>query len=258
MNALSLGDTLQAIDLALYAPAHNTLAIADLHLGFEEALHQDGALVPRGHLQRLLARLEGILTQLSIPAEHTLERIIINGDFSHHFSHLSARAWKEARLLLTRMSEISREVIVLQGNHDVKADSLAEAFPSVKIKAEYELGDLFFLHGHSEPKQISPAVQTIVIGHEHPAVGLRDPVTGRVELYKCFLVGPYGGRKLVVQPSFNPLVPGSDLTRERSISPLLNEAELGEFEIYPISDEGEIYRLGLLKHLWAVGSEARK
>jgi putative SbcD/Mre11-related phosphoesterase len=254
MNTVRIAGGLELVDLALHLLGHQTLVIADVHLGFEESLHQDGALVPRGYFKRLWRRWEGIAARLGISSKCPLERVIINGDLSHQFGPLSAREGTESQELLERLGAISREIVVLEGNHDGNLGFLAEVDERIRVCRSYKLGDLLFLHGDSEPARLPPGVKTIVIGHEHPAVGLRDRITGRVELYKCFLVGSYRDRRLVVQPSFNPLVSGSDLTRERRLSPLLDEAALEEFEVYTVSDEGSVYRFGPLKHLMGPGS----
>ena len=242
------------MDLALFVPAHRTLVIADVHLGFEEALHQDGTLVPRGHFRKLAARLERILAQFDISVERPLDRVIINGDLSHQFGYRSVHEGKEAHELLTCFEGMSQEIVVLEGNHDANLNWLSQKHESVKTSKAYEIGDLLFLHGHVEPEGLAAEVRTIVIGHEHPAVGLRDGVTGRVELYKCFLVGSYRDRRLIVQPSFNPWTQGSDLMHERCLSPFLREEMLGEFEVYPVSDEGDVYRFGSLQAITAVSS----
>jgi len=257
VNQLQITEGLELVDLALYLPQARTLVLADVHLGFEQALHREGTLVPRGHFQQLLARLERVLVQLDASRENPLNRVILNGDLSHQFGHLTIREWTEARELLAYLENVSQQIIVIEGNHDVNVEVLSEASRKAKIFAMYELGDLLFLHGHSEPQELSPQIQTLVIGHEHPAVGLRDSVTGRVELYKCFLVGRYGDRRLIVQPSFNPWTQGSDLLRERCLSPLLTEEALGKFEVYPVSDEGKVYRFGVFRNLTAVGSRVR-
>ncbi|OGF57212.1 MAG: hypothetical protein A2Z21_02105 [Candidatus Fraserbacteria bacterium RBG_16_55_9] len=254
MNTMRIEGGLELIDLALFVPAHRTLVIADIHLGFEEALHQDGALVPRGHFRELMARLERILSQVSTKPERPLDRVVINGDLSHRFGYLSAQEWKESREFLQQLLEFGHGVIMLEGNHDGNLNALAEGLERVTVHRSYELGDLLFLHGHTAPASLSSHIQAIVMGHEHPAVGLRDGVTGRVELYKCFLVGRYLDRRLVVQPSFNPWAQGSDLMQERCLSPLLSEEALGEFEVYPVSDEGSIYRFGALRKILAAGS----
>ena len=245
MKTVDFGADVQFLDTALYVPERRTLVIADLHVGFEDALHRDGALVPRGHLRALLERLERLLCAIGASERSPFERVIVNGDLRHQFGPLTAREWQESQRLLEALTRVSREVILVEGNHDGNLAMLAEDHESVTVRRSYRLGALLFLHGDHEPEGISPEVRTLVIGHEHPAVGLRDRVTGRAELYKCFLAGPGPGRRtLLVQPAFNPWTQGSDLLRETPLSPLLDEEALGEFDVYLVSDAGDVYPFG--------------
>lgn len=256
MNTISVLEGLEFVGLALYVPGYQALVIADVHLGFEEALHEEGTLVPRGHLRQLMERLEKTRAHLGIDPQRPLERVIINGDLSHRFGLLSAQEWKETREFLQRVKEISRHVVIIKGNHDAHLNVVTEDLPGIQIARFYELGSLLLLHGDSAPDPLPSHTKMILMGHEHPAVGLRDSVTGRTELYKCFLVGWYRQCRLVVQPSFNPWVQGTDLTRERCLSPLLSEEGLGGFEVYPVSDEGSVYRFGRLEDIMVSGSRA--
>ena len=68
-----------------------------------------------------------------------------------------------------------------------------------------EKGETLVLHGDSLlfRKELKKA-KRIVIGHEHPAVSLKEGPRG--EQFKCFLKGKYKGRNLIVQPSFNSII----------------------------------------------------
>jgi len=230
------------IDLAVYLPAWETLVIADLHLGWEEALRRSGVLIPRQHLQLIERRLERLLARLDRPPR----RLIINGDLKHRFAPLSWNERDEVHRLLEFLDGRFGEVILLQGNHDRNIGYLAERVPGLKLEDSLREGRLLLLHGDRLPRRTElVGAELILIGHEHPAVGLRN-AAGRLEVYKAFLWGEYHEKKLLVQPSFNPLIQGSDLAHERAISPLISEERLKGFDVYPVSDEGEIYPLGPL------------
>jgi hypothetical protein len=248
-QTLKLTDEVEALDLALYLSGERTLVLADVHLGYEAALLREGTLLPKRHLQALSDRLSRILDKLEISAENPLHRVIINGDLSHQFGFLTYQESLDSFHLLNRLDALCNEIILLKGNHDGNLMPLTESGKRVLVYDSYQLGSVLFMHGNKELEEIPESIKTIVIGHEHPAIGLRDRVTGRVELYKCFLVGEYRGAKLVVQPSFNPLAQGSDLTRESCLSPLLDERRILNFEVYPVSDEGIAIRFGLLGDL---------
>ncbi|MGQ9477923.1 MAG: metallophosphoesterase [Candidatus Bipolaricaulia bacterium] len=237
------------LDLGVYLPKRKALVIADLHLGYEEALRREGVLLPPGHLRKVQARLDRLLARLGPAFE--VERLIINGDLKHRFAPLSLKEEREAKDFLKGLSASFRELILIRGNHDTHIEPLGRSAGRLKLEAalKFEEERLLIIHGDREPSERELAgVELVLIGHEHPAVGLRSQ-TGRIELYKAFLLGEYRGRRLLVQPSFTLLVCGSDLTRERALSPLLAEERLGAFRVYPVSDEGEIYDLGPLSPL---------
>jgi len=247
MEPFKVSADLWLIDLAAYLPGRGTLVIADLHLGYEEALHRAGILVPRRHLQLVEERLGAILEGLE-PRDRP-RRLVINGDLKHRFAPLSQGEWRETLELLEFLNKKFEEVMLLRGNHDTNIEYLAECDGNLKIEDSLREGGLLLIHGDRRPhRRELTGVELIMIGHEHPAVSLRS-LTGRREVYKAFLLGEYRGKRLLVQPSFNLLIKGSDLTRERAISPLLSERQLREFAVYPVSDEGKIYSFGPLAPL---------
>ena len=240
---------LHLVDLALYLPERRTLTIADLHLGFEDALHQEGVLLPRQHLAGIHQRLQKIFQTLDITPAQPLERLIVNGDLRHQFGPLSHQESKESFALLQWLVKRTRRLTLIKGNHDGDLSRLTHRFSSIEIKTSHQEQNCFFIHGDKIPDEIPDEIEWIVIGHEHPAISLRDSVTHRFETYKCFLVGTYGDKKLLVQPSFNLLVAGTDLTKEAVLSPFICENRLRVFSVYLIADDGCIYNFGPLKRL---------
>lgn len=249
MEPLKLSESLWLIDLAVYLPYRKTLVIADLHLGYEEALQRDGVLLPPGHLGKVKERLKRILHRLE--SEGSPNRLVINGDLKHRFVPLSPGERHRALELIEFLDERFDQILLLKGNHDRGIEYLAEQACCLEIQNSWRRDELMIIHGDRHPPQGElGGAKLVLIGHEHPAVGLRSPFSGRLEVYKAFLHGPYRDKRLLIQPSFNLLVQGSDLARERVISPLICEEQLGEFKVYPVSDQGEIYPLGSLAALF--------
>ena len=262
MRTVSLAPQLTLIDLALFLPAERVLAIADVHLGIEEALRDEGILVPRDHLAQVQQRLERIFEELRVAPSDPLRKVLINGDLRHQFGPLSRVEHKESKEFLRWLAEWAEQIVLIEGNHDGSLGALAGE--RVMVCKSYSVGDCWFVHGDQAspgpyavpPQAARRTAQTksgeawwIVIGHEHPAVGLRDPVTQRVEVYKCFLVGRSAEKNLLVLPSFNQLVKGSDLLKEQPLSPLVRPSELEDFFVYVVSDAGDIYEFGPLRRL---------
>ncbi len=257
MRSVSLAPGLELIDLALFLYERRGLAIADVHLGIEDALKDEGVLVPRRHLAQVQQRLERIFQELHVTPSEPLRKIIINGDLRHQFGPLSRVEHKESREFLRWLTSWAEHIALIEGNHDGSLPHLANE--RITVTRSYSEGDCWFVHGD---EALTPAPRErgartggmrvptwLVIGHEHPAVGLRDPVTGRVEVYKCFLAGTFKEYNLLVLPSFNQFVRGSDLLKEQPLSPFVQQSNLEEFLVYPVSDDGSIYEFGLLRRL---------
>lgn len=244
MEPFKLFEDLWLVDLAIYLPGQGTLVIADPHLGYGEALRRDGVLLPSGHLWKVEERLAEILERLGPPER---PRLVINGDLKHRFAPLSRREWHEAHGFLDFLTKRFDEVLLLRGNHDTNIDYLAEQHRGLKIQDFLQEDGILLIHGDRQlNRRELDGVKLILIGHEHPAVGLQSRASGRIEIYKAFLLGEYRDRKLLVQPSFNLLLAGGDLAQERAISPLISEDQVKKFQVYPVSDEGEIYAFGPL------------
>ena len=170
-------------------------------------------------------------------------RIIIVGDIKHEFGTISRQEWKETSKLLDFLQGNGR-VTVIKGNHDTILGPLALR-KNLEIKDFVVIGDVFITHGHklfNVPKQI----KTVVIAHEHPAVTLYEG--GRCEKFKCFLIGRYKKKKLVVLPSMLQIVEGKDILKEKILSPYLKKQKLQNFDVFVVEDN-EIYWFGKLKNL---------
>ena len=89
-----------------------------------------------------------------------------------------------------------------------------------KIKRTNGKKRILVMHGDEIPnKELLKDVSTIIIGHEHPAVSVREGP--RAELFKAFLVGKWRGKNIIAQPSFNLVTEGTDVLKEEILSPFL-------------------------------------
>ena len=224
-------DNIEIIDLAL--KYNDNLIFSDFHMGYEEYLNKQGILAPRFQLEETLKRLKNILSKIKI------NRIIINGDLKHEFGKISRQEWKDTLKLLDFLSENCNEIILIKGNHDTILDIIAEK-RSIKIFNSFKIDDILIIHG-DKLVNIDKNIKKIIIGHEHPAISLKEL---RVEKYKCFLVGKYKGKTLIVQPSFNLVLEGTDIRKEHLLSPYLQQ-DLGNFEVFIVGDK--IYHFGKVK-----------
>lgn len=200
-------------DLGLFIKKEKTLVISDLHLGYEESLRTKGILIPMFHFQELKKRL--------LPMIKDTKRIVIAGDLKHEFGKISREEWKCTKDLFSLLE--GRELVIIQGNHDPVLQRLVK---NIRILPFVRFNNILICHGD---KILKEKTEIIIIGHEHPALALRDGQ--RVERFKCFLKGPWKNSTLIVLPSCNILTQGTDIIEEHLHSPYL-KSNIYDFEVF--------------------------
>jgi len=222
-----LHNNIYAVEMGIFVKP-NTLIISDLHLGYEEMLAGKGTLVPRFQLIDIINRIESMLKK--IPTK----RIVINGDLKHEFGSILRTEWRDILKFVDYCSQHAKEVIIIKGNHDVALEPITKK-RNIKIVKNLKIKDIFIAHGDViDEEALTKSIKTIIIGHEHPAIGLKDK--HRYEKYKCFLKGTWKNKTLIVQPSMNPLTEGTDILREPLLSPYLKN--IGNFEVFAVAKTG--------------------
>ncbi len=230
---------IEIVDLGLYLKEYHILIISDLHIGYEEALNKQGVFVPKFHFKDLVKRLESLFKKLG---RRPLDIIVINGDLKHEFGRISDEEWRNTLKLLDLLSKHSERTVFIQGNHDRILGPIADK-NGVELVQEFLVGDTLIIHGDAIVN-IPSSVKTIIIGHEHPAVTLSEGV--RSETFKCFLKGRYKRKDLLVQPSFNQLIEGTDILSGSLLSPFLKQ-KLDSFEVFIVADS--VYPFGTVKKI---------
>ena len=254
---------MEIVDLALHFDS--TLVIADVHIGYEEALNRQGIFVPRLQFEEMANRIEKIF---GILKRKKIKRIVVNGDLKHEFGTISEQEWRNTLKFIDLLAGHCNEIVLIKGNHDtilgpiakkrnVKVLDYAAIEPVIKkrinkkkpmlkktIKKQSK-NKILIIHGDRIPdKELLKEASAIIIGHEHPAVSLREGP--RVEQFKCFLKGRYKGKNLIVQPSFNSIVEGTDVLKDKILSPFLKQ-NLDNFDVYIVEDK--VYEFGKLGKL---------
>ncbi|WP_010480287.1 metallophosphoesterase [Thermococcus zilligii] len=203
------------------------LLVADLHVGFEEALASGGHYVPK-LLGDLVSSLKDVLER------ERPKRLIIDGDLKHSFVPIK-RERAELRAFFEGIGGLVGEVILVRGNHDVGVLWLREL--GVEIVDGLDLKGWKVVHGHRVEEG-----ERFIIGHEHPSIRLRDEVGASVKV-PVFL----RGESLIVLPAFSPWAYGNDVTRD-IVSPFLKKANVLELRVLvPVG--GEVLDFGELGKL---------
>jgi len=208
------------------------LIIGDLQLGYEDYLNRKGVLVPRFQAEDVLKRIKELLSC------NDVKRIIFNGDVKHEFGRISSQEWSAITNLIEYLVD-KYEVVMIKGNHDVLIEPVIKKY-GIKLVDYYSVDDIFITHGD---KIFPDAGKIIIIAHEHPAVSFKERFG---EKFKCFLLGKWKGHVLIVMPSFSTLTEGSDVTKEKRLSPYLKE-DIFDFEVFIVEDG--VYDFGKLKNI---------
>lgn len=231
--------------LGLYLQKSKVFVIADLHLGYEEMLNSQGVMMPRFNYKETLQALKKVLSKLKV------SRIVINGDLKHEFGRISDQEWKEVVDMLRFLRTKCGEVVLVRGNHDNVLGPIAN-WERVRVEDEVWISEekVLIVHGHKKvdsgkfKSEHFGDAKAVIVAHDHPAVTLREGM--KAEKYKCFLRGGYKGKKLIVMPSLNRVHIGSEVSKERLLSPML-KGSLADFDAWVVEDRP--YYFGKLESL---------
>lgn len=224
------------VNKALWLEKQKILAIADLHIGYEEYLVEQGILIPKKQLEIIKNEIFSLL-------ELKPKKIIINGDLKHEFGEISKQEWKETNEILDILLKKSK-VILVKGNHDTILEPIAKR-KGLKILDYYCANNICFMHGHKIFDNVikNKKINIIVLAHIHPAITLREGI--KTEKYKCWIIGKWKNKKIIIMPSFIFYSEGFDVSSYKFEENFLKNIK--NFNVYAIGDK--VYWLGKVKDI---------
>lgn len=232
----------------LYLEDIDSLAIADLHLGYEVLSSEHGLSIPKIQFKKSMEMINHIMDIKNA------SRIIIVGDIKHEFSETSYHEYREVKLFLDSISRLFKEIIIIRGNHDTFITRITKKY-DITVYNELEIGRYLFIHGHKN-RGIDSIENTVILGHEHPSIALYTDV-GVKEKIKCFLYGVFGDKQVIILPAFSYLAPGSDINiipREELLSPILRAIDIDKMQVIGIVEEDRFLKfpnIGELRKIYA-------
>ena len=236
MDRLEIAKGVEATrDFALLLRDERALVISDLHLGFEGALAEQGVSIPRFQRRVILERLGQMFDRTKA------EQVIIAGDFKHEFSKNLVDEWVEVKQVLRFIRDRAKPVLV-RGNHDNYLATILGDL-NLPLNARADVGGYTIVHGHEEVSTIHP----IVMGHEHPAVKLKDELGATVSV-PAFLVT----ERLVVLPAFSPLALGVDVSSYPYLSPILNRTPIDDARVIGVDEKEGLLDFGPASRLKSI------
>ena len=174
------------------------LVIADLHLGIEHELLQKGIRVDQA--DEIVRRIERLLKITKA------KKLLILGDVKHNVPFIKRVEEKIVPQVMRKISSMAN-IFIIPGNHDGRLSDLLPSKITVLDPRGIMIGKTLFLHGHA--KQKDSKAQTVVIGHNHPLLKMKDEL-GAHYVEKVWVIGKHKetGQKIVLMPAFSNLVGG--------------------------------------------------
>jgi putative SbcD/Mre11-related phosphoesterase len=144
------------------------LVIADLHIGWEISLAQQGIHIP-SQVNHLITK-----TLKSLEKSHADELLIL-GDVKHTVVRIEPREWQDVPFYFERILENIKSVSVIPGNHDGNLAALIPSNVTLLSSTGVSIDNSLFLHGHKYPlPSLLLNCTRIIMGHMHPMIMLKD------------------------------------------------------------------------------------
>jgi len=232
----------------IFFPEKGILAIGDLHLGYEYQLQQSGVLVPEQQVKEVIEELKKIFNEIK-EKNLKLKKVVFIGDIKHSFSY----EWKEKNYFKEIMSFLKdyvkdEDIILIKGNHDTIDYSFSD-----KLQDYFIDGEIAFCHGHELFMEIlSQRVKIIVIGHLHPSIIISDKQNIKREKYKCFLIGKFNKKEIIIMPSFLATIEGATINsleyEYEDYFSIVPRKTMMTFEVFVVGEK-EVYDFGKISKL---------
>jgi putative SbcD/Mre11-related phosphoesterase len=189
--------------LLIKESGERVLVMGDLHLGYEGAMRRSGVMIPVKLYEKCVKDFEELINNIG-----KVEKIIILGDLKHEFGYILPEEWKNIVDFLKLLKSYCEELVIIEGNHDHILFPVLKKIGVVGLEIYFWKG-FIFAHGDKDFGGLyDEKVKYWVFGHGHPAIKLIDNV--KKESYKCFLSGAFKKKKVILVPSFFPLIMGTD------------------------------------------------
>jgi len=159
--------------LLLQNKNQRVLVVADLHIGWEVSLAQEGVYIP-SQTPKILEKLQKIVKMVK-PT-----RLIFLGDVKHTVAKVELREWRDIPNLFETLERSVPNIQIVPGNHDGNLEPLLPETVTLLPTTGVKIGDIGLFHGHAWPAPELLGCRTLVMGHIHPIVAFRDPFGYRI------------------------------------------------------------------------------
>jgi putative SbcD/Mre11-related phosphoesterase len=219
----------------LFCENKELLIIADLHIGIEKELREQG-LNPPLQTPKLIENI------ISLCVEYKPKDIILLGDVKHNIPISTFRERKDVKELLELLTKYGK-IHILPGNHDGNISRYSSDKIIIHRSDGFIIEETGLLHGHCWPRTELINCKSIIIGHTHPTVMLKDRL-GYKTYEPCWLQGSCFIEKIyekykkknnpniIIMPAFNKLCGGLAVNCEGIMGPFSNIINVDESKLF--------------------------
>jgi hypothetical protein len=203
----------------------NYLIITDLHIGVESHLRAKGF--------HLISHTSDMHQAILDAADDYIDRLIVIGDVKDSVPGSTKQEYAEIPDFFESLFDRFSTIDVVRGNHDTMIEEFLPPKVHIRPATGMKIGDVGLVHGHVWPSEKVMDCDTLVLGHNHPAIMFRDGV-GRQMTEPCWFRGDFSvtesdkyaslPKHFIVVPAFNRMLGGSpvNVEGEELLGPILN------------------------------------
>jgi putative SbcD/Mre11-related phosphoesterase len=149
------------------------LVVADLHIGWERILSQKGVHVPSQ-----TTKIKNSLLKLLKTTKPT--QLVVLGDIKDAITQVPREEWEDIPDFFESIQKQVPKIRVVIGNHDGNIEPLLPETVEIVPATGTTVGDVGLFHGHAWPSPELLGCKSLITGHVHPTIAIRDPLGFRV------------------------------------------------------------------------------
>jgi putative SbcD/Mre11-related phosphoesterase len=149
------------------------LVVADLHIGWEVKLAEQGIHIP-SQTPKILEKMIQLIENCKPTG------IIFLGDVKHAIAKVEMEEWRNIPDFFEAIAKRVSNIQIIPGNHDGNLEPLLPETAKVLPSTGIVCGNVGLFHGHTWPAPELLKCRDLVTGHVHPTVAFRDTIGFRI------------------------------------------------------------------------------
>ena len=221
---------------ALFIKNKKILVVADLHIGIESQLREQG-ISTSSKTKNMVDNL------LKICKKYKPNEIILLGDVKHNIPSSTISERRDVKSFLSTIKQYGT-VHIIPGNHDGNIGKISPEEIIIHPSDGYLIENIGFVHGHRWPNKDIMKCDQLIIAHTHPTILFTDRL-GYKTFEPCWIKSGFNNKlkekypnsacsSLLIVPAFNPLCGGIATNQEGVTGPIGKIIDIKNAQIYLI------------------------